>query len=172
MSASSITIVAFCLLAMPTAALSSSRWLQSGCEDEALQAEFFTAIDSSDRTLINVVVVLSIAYFAFHVLWGMNYYRQPITWKLNIQREYTLEELVDFTVNVLRPVTGPQCAKVPMMDWRQTVSRLLHSSEWWVQRAVHLGGAGQGSPPPRSAASGTPRHALKDAAGVCLAGGD
>lgn len=47
--------------------------------------------------LKNVVVVLSIAYFAFHLLWGMNYYRQPITWKLNIQREYTLEELVDFT---------------------------------------------------------------------------
>lgn len=52
--------------------------------------------------LKNVVVALSIVYFAFHVLWGMNYYRQPITWKLNIQREYTLEELVDFTEYIVK----------------------------------------------------------------------
>lgn len=47
--------------------------------------------------LKNIGVVLSIAYFAFHLLWGMNYYRQPITWKLGIEREYTLEELTQLT---------------------------------------------------------------------------
>ena len=45
----------------------------------------------------DMVTVLSIVYFAFHLLWGLNYYRQPITWKLDIGREYTLQELVDFT---------------------------------------------------------------------------
>ncbi|WP_318342653.1 DUF3810 domain-containing protein [Flagellimonas baculiformis] len=47
--------------------------------------------------LKDILVVLSIAYFAFHILWGLNYYRQPITWRLGIAREYTLDELVDFT---------------------------------------------------------------------------
>ncbi|WP_431122235.1 DUF3810 domain-containing protein [Flagellimonas flava] len=47
--------------------------------------------------LKDIAVVLSIVYFAFHLLWGMNYYRQPITWKLGIEREYTQEQLVNFT---------------------------------------------------------------------------
>ncbi|MEE1962833.1 DUF3810 domain-containing protein [Allomuricauda taeanensis] len=47
--------------------------------------------------LKDILVVFSIAYFAFHILWGLNYYRQPITWRLGIAREYSLEELVDFT---------------------------------------------------------------------------
>ncbi|WP_396592081.1 DUF3810 domain-containing protein [Allomuricauda sp. R78024] len=47
--------------------------------------------------LKDIVVVLSITYFAFHLLWGMNYYRQPITWKLGIEKEYTNNELVAFT---------------------------------------------------------------------------
>jgi len=34
--------------------------------------------------LKDIVVVLSIVFFAFHFLWGMNYHRQPITWKLGI----------------------------------------------------------------------------------------
>lgn len=47
--------------------------------------------------LKDIAVVLSVAYFAFHLLWGLNYYRQSITWKLGINREYTLDELVEFT---------------------------------------------------------------------------
>lgn len=47
--------------------------------------------------LKDIAMVLSVAYFAFHLLWGLNYYRQPITWKLDIEREYTLDELVEFT---------------------------------------------------------------------------
>ena len=47
--------------------------------------------------LKDIVVVLSLVFFAFHLLWGMNYHRQPITWKLGIEREYTVDELVEFT---------------------------------------------------------------------------
>ncbi|WP_420602323.1 DUF3810 domain-containing protein [Flagellimonas sp.] len=52
--------------------------------------------------LKEIVVVLSIAYFAFHLLWGMNYYRQPITWKLGIEKEYTKEQLVSFTSYLIK----------------------------------------------------------------------
>ncbi len=47
--------------------------------------------------LKDFTVLLSITYFAFHLLWGMNYYRQPITWKLGIEKEYSKEQLVNFT---------------------------------------------------------------------------
>lgn len=54
------------------------------------------------------VVVLSLAYFAFHVLWGMNYYRQPITWKLGIEKEYSLNELIDFTTYLVEKTNYAQ----------------------------------------------------------------
>lgn len=47
--------------------------------------------------LKNIAVVLSITYFLFHLLWGMNYYRRPITEKLGIEKEYTLNQLQVFT---------------------------------------------------------------------------
>nr|WP_297913517.1 DUF3810 domain-containing protein [uncultured Allomuricauda sp.] len=39
-------------------------------------------------------VLLSVIYFLFHFLWGLNYYRQPITWKLGLEREYSQKDLV------------------------------------------------------------------------------
>ncbi len=45
----------------------------------------------------NIFVVLSIAYFSFHILWGLNYYRQPIYKTLVLNPKYTAEELFEFT---------------------------------------------------------------------------
>ncbi|MBM1106685.1 DUF3810 domain-containing protein [Aurantibacter crassamenti] len=45
----------------------------------------------------DIVMVLSIAYFTFHLLWGLNYHRQPINKHLNIEITYTQSELVEFT---------------------------------------------------------------------------
>ncbi|UJH67904.1 DUF3810 domain-containing protein [Allomuricauda sp. SCSIO 65647] len=39
--------------------------------------------------LRNVFTVFSIVYFAFHLLWGLNYYRIPIEEKLGITTDYT-----------------------------------------------------------------------------------
>lgn len=52
--------------------------------------------------LKNIVVVFSIVYFVFHLLWGMNYHRQPINWKLGIEREYTVDELVELTQYIVK----------------------------------------------------------------------
>ncbi len=52
--------------------------------------------------LKDIIVVLSIVYFAFHLLWGMNYHRQPINWKLGIEREYTVDELVELTQYIVK----------------------------------------------------------------------
>ncbi len=44
----------------------------------------------------DIAMVCSIFYFFFHLLWGFNYYREPISKKLNIAEEHTKEELINF----------------------------------------------------------------------------
>jgi len=47
--------------------------------------------------LIKTLAVASVVYFAFHLLWGLNYYRLPLHASLGIEKEYTTEELVALT---------------------------------------------------------------------------
>lgn len=49
------------------------------------------------RVLLDIYIVITITYFAFHLLWGMNYYRLPLYKSLELDRKYTTEELVNFT---------------------------------------------------------------------------
>ncbi|UKM63538.1 DUF3810 domain-containing protein [Flavobacteriaceae bacterium GSB9] len=42
----------------------------------------------------DVAAALSVIYFAFHVLWGLNYYRLPLHKNLNLDADYTTEKLV------------------------------------------------------------------------------
>ena len=51
--------------------------------------------------LLDIGTTLSIAYFAFHILWAFNYYRQPLYKSLNIEAEYTTEQLVSFTKKLI-----------------------------------------------------------------------
>ena len=53
-------------------------------------------------------VVLAIAYFIFHLSWGLNYYRLPINEKMGFEIEYTKAELVDFTMKLVRKTNGLQ----------------------------------------------------------------
>lgn len=51
--------------------------------------------------LLKVTWYVSVIYFLFHLLWALNYYRVPLFEKMNIQREYTDKELVDFTQKLI-----------------------------------------------------------------------
>jgi predicted membrane protein len=44
---------------------------------------------------------LSVFYFLFHLLWAFNYYREPLFEKMNIQRDYTKEDLYAFTEKLI-----------------------------------------------------------------------
>jgi hypothetical protein len=44
---------------------------------------------------------IAIIYFAFHIFWGMNYYRLPLNESLNLEKEYTTEQLVDITKRLI-----------------------------------------------------------------------
>lgn len=51
--------------------------------------------------LLKTLALASIVYFAFNVLWGMNYNRLPLHESLGIDNEYTTEELVQLTEKLI-----------------------------------------------------------------------
>ena len=51
--------------------------------------------------LVDVFAVVSIIYAAFHLFWGLNYHRLPLHESLNLERDYTTEQLVDVTKNLI-----------------------------------------------------------------------
>ncbi|MFK7782964.1 DUF3810 domain-containing protein [Psychroserpens sp.] len=50
---------------------------------------------------LDVIAAISIGYFAFHMLWAFNYYRLPLHESLNIDKDYTTEELVALTKQLI-----------------------------------------------------------------------
>lgn len=51
--------------------------------------------------LLDIGAALSIAYFAFHILWAFNYYRQPLYKSLELEAEYTSDQLISFTEKLI-----------------------------------------------------------------------
>lgn len=54
-------------------------------------------IKDTKQWFIDIMAAVSVAYFAFHILWAFNYYRPPLHESLNIDNDYTTEELVALT---------------------------------------------------------------------------
>jgi len=52
--------------------------------------------------LIDVFSVVSIGYFAFYIFWGLNYYRLPLHKSLNIENNYSTEELINVTEQLIK----------------------------------------------------------------------
>src|SRR5690554_4932956 len=48
-------------------------------------------------SILAILNGISIFYFLFHLLWGMNYYRVPLHEKMNLSYEYSYETLLEFT---------------------------------------------------------------------------
>ncbi|MCK0190232.1 DUF3810 domain-containing protein [Arenibacter sp. F20364] len=46
--------------------------------------------------LRDITMVLSIAYFTFHLLWGLNYYREPLSKTLGLGAKHSQQDLVNF----------------------------------------------------------------------------
>ena len=60
--------------------------------------------------LLKVASGFSILYFLFHILWATNYYRVPLFEKMNIKREYSNEDLYDFTEKLIAKTNEVQFA--------------------------------------------------------------
>ena len=50
---------------------------------------------------LQLLSFFSLFYFLFHVLWALNYYRQPLYEKMGIKKEYTNDDLLDFTKKLI-----------------------------------------------------------------------
>lgn len=51
--------------------------------------------------IIDVASAVAIVYFAFHLFWGLNYYRLPLHKSLSLKSEYTTEQLVTVTKTLI-----------------------------------------------------------------------
>lgn len=58
--------------------------------------------------LRDIVVVLSVAYFTFHLMWGFNYYREPLAEKLKLTETKDYQELLDFTKQLIKKTNEAQ----------------------------------------------------------------
>ncbi|WP_298536250.1 DUF3810 domain-containing protein [uncultured Algibacter sp.] len=52
--------------------------------------------------LVDVIATLSIFYFVFHLLWGMNYHRLPLHKSLKLEYEYDTEQLIAVTEKLIK----------------------------------------------------------------------
>ena len=50
---------------------------------------------------VTMLATLSIVYFLFNILWAFNYHRVPLYKKMDIEKEYTLNELTAFTKKLI-----------------------------------------------------------------------
>ncbi len=58
-------------------------------------------VNDFKRWLTDVFAAVSVLYMAFHILWGFNYYRQPLHENLNLEADYTTETLVSVTKKLI-----------------------------------------------------------------------
>ncbi len=78
-------------------------------------------VTDTKHWVLEVLSTLSIAYFAFHLLWAFNYYRLPLHQSLEIEHDYTTAQLIDFTKSLIAKtnaihlsITNTDSAKVIM----------------------------------------------------------
>ncbi len=65
-------------------------------------------IKDTKQWALDVMVAISIGYFAFHFLWAFNYYRLPLEKKLNLNADYSTEELTTITNKLIQKANEVQ----------------------------------------------------------------
>lgn len=58
-------------------------------------------VTDSKKWFLDVLSALSISYFIFHLFWAFNYYRLPLHRSLKIENDYTTEQLVRITKQLI-----------------------------------------------------------------------
>ena len=57
---------------------------------------------------LSILSFISVFYFFFHLLWGLNYYRQPLFEKMAIERYYSDADLLAFTKKIIAKTNAIQ----------------------------------------------------------------
>jgi hypothetical protein len=53
------------------------------------------------NSLMQLIQCTAIFYFLFHISWGLNYYRLPLFEKMSIKKDYSEQDLIDFTEKMI-----------------------------------------------------------------------
>jgi len=61
-----------------------------------------TRFRNPKKWIIQVLSIVSITYFCFHLFWGFNYYRLPLHRTLKIKNDYNTEELILLTRTLIQ----------------------------------------------------------------------
>ncbi len=84
--------------------------------------------------MIDVFAAISLIYFAFHLFWGLNYYRLPLHKNLDLEADYTTEQLVRVTEKLIAQsnilhlnITENDTVKVDIPYDKATVFKLISS---------------------------------------------
>lgn len=60
------------------------------------------------NNILVIVGFISVFYFSFHLLWAMNYYREPLFEKMDIKKEYSEIDLLVFTKKLIAKTNAIQ----------------------------------------------------------------
>ncbi|MHA6280011.1 DUF3810 domain-containing protein [Salinimicrobium sp. CAU 1759] len=84
-----------------------------------------------NRWILHSIAVLSLIYFCFNLFWGYNYYRLPLHAALEIENDYTTEELVELTRDLIATsnelhltITGNDSVKVDIPYSKSEILKL------------------------------------------------
>lgn len=58
-------------------------------------------VKDTKHWIIDVMCAVSIIYFAFHLFWAFNYYRLPLHENLNLEADYSTEQLINVTKKLI-----------------------------------------------------------------------
>lgn len=53
------------------------------------------------KFFLDITAAVSLAYLLFNLVWGINYYRNPLYKTLNLEKSYTTEQLIDLTERMI-----------------------------------------------------------------------
>ena len=91
--------------------------------------------------LRDIGVVLSVSYFTFHLLWGMNYYRQPIEKSLGLEGAYSQLELesltktlIDKTNRIQFEITSDTALMVKVPYSKDQIFKLAKTGYWNLEK--------------------------------------
>ena len=59
-------------------------------------------------TIVSILSFASVFYFLFHALWALNYYREPLFEKMEIQKDYSDADLLAFTKKIIDKTNAVQ----------------------------------------------------------------
>ena len=86
------------------------------------------------NNLRKIVSFVSVAYFLFHLLWALNYYREPLFEKMNIKKDYTDEDLFAFTEKLILKtnaiqfqITKDKNLKVSNLYSQDSIFKMTHN---------------------------------------------